>query len=54
MHEDLRCENIVIDEKDDAYIIDITDDCGYMNEWTSSSDDLNDSRRDIYGFDVTL
>jgi hypothetical protein len=54
MHGDLRCENIVIDEKEDAYIIDIIDGCGYMDGWISSSDNVNDPRRDIYSLGVTL
>ena len=33
MDGDLCCENVVIDDSDDAYIIDIIDDEGYMEDW---------------------
>jgi hypothetical protein len=35
MHGDLRCANVVIDDSDDAYIIDYVDGRGGMEGWTS-------------------
>jgi hypothetical protein len=54
MHGDLRCATMVIDDSDDAYIIDIVDSHGGMEGWTSIFDATTDPRRDIYGFGVTL
>jgi serine/threonine protein kinase len=54
MHGDLRCENVVIDEADNSYIIDIVDGQGGMEGWTSILDANTDPRRDVYGFGATL
>lgn len=54
MHGDLRCANIVIDQLDDAYIIDIVNGQGGMEGWTSVLDVKTDPSRDVYGFGVTL
>jgi len=54
MHGDLRCENIVIDDKGNAFIIDIVDGRGCMEGWTSIYDEQDDPRCDVYALGVTL
>ena len=54
VHGDLRCRNVVVDDNDDAYIIDIIDGNGYMDGWTCTADKNNDPRRDVYSLGVTL
>jgi len=54
MHGDLRCPNVVVDENDDAHIIDIVDGEGYMDAWTCLADKNDDPKRDIYSIGVTL
>ena len=54
MHGDLRCENVVIDEKGDAYIIDIVDGHGFMEGYMAIGDKLLDPSRDVFGIGVTL
>jgi len=54
MHGDLRCANNVIDDSDDAYIIDIVNGRGGMEGWTPILDATADPRRDVYAFGVTL
>ena len=54
LHGDLRCQNVVIDSRNDAQLIDITNGQGFMEGWNSIWDELTDSRRDIYSFGVTL
>lgn len=54
MHGDLRCENVVIDDKGDAYIIDVVNGCGFMDGYMSTGDKLDDPSRDVFGIGVTL
>jgi serine/threonine protein kinase len=54
IHGDLRCENVVVDENDNALIIDISDGWGYMVGWNAVLDDREDPRRDIYSIGVTI
>jgi serine/threonine protein kinase len=54
LHGDLRCDNILIDDNNDAQIIDISDGYGYTPGWHAYTDNVRDKRRDIYSFGVTL
>lgn len=54
IHGDLRCSNVVVDENDDAHIIDIIDGNGYTEDWTCMADKGSDPRRDVYSLGVTF
>jgi serine/threonine protein kinase len=54
LHGDLRCENVVVDENDDAYVADLTNGTTVMLGWHAELDDLDDPRRDVYGLGVTI
>lgn len=55
IHSDLRCENVVIDDDDDAQLIDFSGDGGlYTRGWHAYLDKMTDPRQDIYSFGVTL
>lgn len=53
-HGDLKCENVVVDEDDNAQIVDISNGYGHTQGWYLKTDGPMDPRRDIYGFGVTL
>lgn len=54
IHSDLRCQNVVIDDDDDAQIIDCSGEGGYTRGWHAYLDKMTDPRQDIYSFGVTL
>jgi serine/threonine protein kinase len=49
IHGDLRCENVVVDENEDARIIDISNGSAFMMGWHPVLDRVDDPRRDVYG-----
>jgi Protein tyrosine and serine/threonine kinase len=53
VHHDLCCENVVINEDDNAELIDFAK-RGYSTAWHAPLDELFDPRQDIYSFGVTL
>jgi serine/threonine protein kinase len=54
IHGDLRCENVVVDENDDAYIADLQNGTCWMAGWHAVLDDRHDPRRDVYSLGVTI
>jgi len=54
MHGDLKGRNVVVDESDNAFIIDVTNGEEFTEGWTPIGDHRMDPRSDIYSFGVTL
>jgi hypothetical protein len=54
IHDDLRRDNVVINENDDAQIIDISNGTAFMMGWRLVLDGYDDPRRDIYGLAVII
>ena len=54
IHGDLRCENVVVDENDDAYVADLQNGTTWMRGWHADLDDHDDPRRDVYSLGVTI
>jgi serine/threonine protein kinase len=54
IHGDLRCENVVVDENDDAYVADLQNGTTWMRGWHAELDDHDDPRRDVYSLGVTI
>jgi serine/threonine protein kinase len=54
IHGDLRCENVIVDENDNAHIIDICNGAAFMMGWHPVLDRFDDPRRDVYSLAVTI
>ena len=54
IHGDLRCENVVLDENDNARITDISNGSAFMMGWHPVLDRFDDPRRDVYSLAVTI
>jgi Protein kinase domain len=54
VHSDIRCSNIVIDDDNNARIIDISNRTAMMHGWYSPLDNWKDPRFDIYSLGVTV